>query len=75
MADPETTTPVTKNPSGEAIAAKTQSSPKTTAEGTLSYVGWADGDADKTGSVAVGDGPVLSIRSTKKEPPNPVMAK
>jgi hypothetical protein len=75
MADPETTTRVVRNPSGDAKASNKQTEPETTDEGALSFVGWVDKDAEKTSGGAVGDGPALSLRATRKEPPNPVMAK
>jgi hypothetical protein len=78
MADPETTTRVVENSSGDADASNKQTEPETTDEGALSFVGWVDKDAEKTSGTsggASGDGPALSLRSTRKEPPNPVMAK
>lgn len=75
MADPESTTRVVKNTSGDADAPKKQTSLETTDKAALSFVGWVDKDAEKTSGGAAQDGPALSLRSTRKEPPNPVMAK
>lgn len=75
MADPESTTRVEKNPSHGADAAKAEAKAETTAQGALSYVGWVTNNAEQTNEPAGGDGPTLSVRSTRKDPPNPVMAK
>ena len=75
MADPESTTRVVKNSANTADPAKAESEPGTTAQGALSYVGWVDKNAEQTGNPSASGEPVLSFRSTRKQPPNPVMAK
>lgn len=69
MTSPEAPTQVS---GPDAISSGSQEQVKTTT-GQLSYVGIFNRDAKHESKG--GDGPTLSVRATRKEPTNPVMAR